>query len=128
MPTVIEDISLDNFKSLLDNNKPEKRIILRFTADWCGPCKGIDSICEEYFSKCSDNIQPVVVDVDETMDLYMIFKRYRRLNGIPALFAFYGNNMQNPWYISNDSVNTGDKQQVMNFFNRCTMHINNLKK
>ena len=128
MPTVIENISLEDFKCLLDNITPDKLIILRFTAEWCGPCKGIDNICNEYFNKCSDNIQPVVVDVEETMDLYMIFKRFRRLNGIPALFAYHGNNMLEPWYISNDSINTGDNQQVMNFFNRCTMHINNLKK
>ena len=128
MPTVIHNLSLAEFQSLLEKNTPDKIIILRFTAEWCVPCKGIDSICEQYFNTCSDNIQPVVIDVEETMDLFMLYKRCRCFNGIPALFAYHGNNMLEPWYISNDSINTGDKQQVMDFFNRCTMHINNLKK
>ena len=128
MPEVINDITIDEFKELLSKLEPNKIIILRFTAEWCGPCKGIDNICNNYFNLCNNNIQPIVVDVDETIDLYMSFKRYKRFNGIPALFAYYGNDKQEPWYISNDSVNTGDNRQVMDFFNRCSTHVNNLNK
>ena len=128
MPEVINDITLENFKTMLSNMEPNNVIILRFTAEWCGPCKGIDAICNNYFNLCSNDIQPIVVDVDETIDLYMVYKRYKMLNGIPALFAYYGNAKQDPWYVPNDSVNTGDNRQVMDFFNRCSTHINNLKK
>ena len=128
MPEVINDITLENFKTMLSNMEPNNVIILRFTAEWCGPCKGIDAICNNYFNLCSNDIQPIVVDVDETIDLYMVYKRYKMLNGIPALFAYYGNAKQDQWYVPNDSVNTGDNRQVMDFFNRCSTHINNLKK
>ena len=128
MPEIIRDIPLNDFKNMIRNLEPNKVIILRFTAEWCGPCKGIDDICNKYFSVCSNDIQPIVVDVDETIDLYMLYKRYKMLNGIPALYAYYGNNKQEPWYIPNDSVNTGDNNQVMNFFNRCSTCINNLNK
>ena len=127
MPEPITDISLDGFKTALENLEPNKIIILRFTAEWCGPYKRIDPICTAYFEQCSPDIQPIVVDVDETIDLYMLYKRYKMLNGIPAIFAYYGNQRQDPWYVSNDSVNTGDNSKVMEFFNRCSMHINKQK-
>ena len=128
MPEVINDITLEDFKTMLSKLEPNKVILLRFTAEWCGPCKGIDAICNNYFNLCSNDIQPIVVDIVETLDLYMVYKRYKMLNGIPALFAYYGNAKQEPWYVPNDSVNTGDNRQVMDFFNRCSTHINNLKK
>ena len=128
MPEIIKDISLDNFKTMLSELDTNKVIILRFTAEWCGPCKNIDGICNNYFGLCSNDITPVVVDVVETIDLYVLYKRYKMLNGIPALYAYYGNNRQEPWYVPNDSVNTGDSKQVTEFFNRCTQHINNLKR
>ena len=128
MLEVINDITLEDFKTMLSNMEPNKVIILRFTAKWCGPCKGIDAICNNYFNVCSNDIQPIVVDVDETINLYMVYKRYKMLNGIPALFAYYGNAKQEPWYVPNDSVNTGDNRQVMDFFNRCSTHVNNLNK
>ena len=128
MPEVINDITLEDFKTMLSKLEPNKVILLRFTAEWCGPCKGIDAICNNYFNLCSNDIQPIVVDIVETIDLYMVYKRYKMLNGIPALFAYYGNAKQDPWYVPNDSVNTGDNRQVMDFFNRCSTHINNLKK
>ena len=131
MPEPITDISLDDFKAALENLEPNKIIILRFTAEWCGPCKRIDPICTAYFEQCSPDIQPIVVDVDETIDLYMIYKRYKMLNGLPAIFAYYGNERQDQdpsrWYVPNDSVNTGDNTQVMEFFNRCSMQINKQK-
>ena len=128
MPEIIRDTPLDDFKNMLTNLEPNKVIILRFTADWCQPCKNIDGICNNYFNLCNNNITPIVVDVEETIDLYMVYKRYKMLNGIPALFAYYGNNKQEPWYVPNDSVNTGENRQVMDFFNRCSTHINNLNK
>lgn len=127
MPEVLNNISLDSFKTIISKIDENIVVILRFTAEWCGPCKNIDNICNEYFSNCSNNIIPVVIDVDEGMELFMHYKRYKMLNGIPALYAYYGNNKQDPWYVPNDSVNTGDQKQVIDFFNRCSKHINNIK-
>ena len=129
MPEPITDITLDDFKLALTNLQPHQVIILRFTAEWCGPCKRIDPLCTTYFEHCSPDIQPIVADVDETIDLYMVYKRYKMLNGIPALFAYYGNESRDPsqWFIPHDSVNTGDQIQVKEFFNRCSMHLNNFK-
>ena len=69
MPEIIRDTPLDDFKNMLANLEPNKVIILRFTAEWCGPCKGIDNICNNYFNVCNNNIIPVVVDVAEVITL-----------------------------------------------------------
>ena len=127
MPDIIDDICTNDLKKMIDNLDKDKIIILRFTATWCGPCKGIDGICSNYFNVCNSNIQPIVIDVDETIELFMQYKRSKMLKGIPALYAYYGSNKQDPWYVPNDSVNTGDQKQVIEFFNRCSTHINNQK-
>mgnify|MGYP003677947869 CR=1 FL=1 len=124
MPEVITNISLATFKEMLNNLTPENLIILRFTADWCGPCQRINDDCTNFFKNCSDKIYPIIIDVDESIDLYVTLKRYKMLNGIPALLAYHGNNKQDHWYISNDSVNTGDKTQVQQFLLRCNNYTN----
>ena len=126
MSEIITNINVNDLKNMIINLQSDKIIILRFTAEWCKPCKKIDNICNNYFEQCNKNITPIVVDIDETIDLYMLYKRYKMLYGIPALYAYYGNSKQEPWYIPNDSVNTGDNKEVIDFFNRTSKYINNL--
>ncbi len=49
-------------------------IIVKFGANWCGPCKAIQVILELNFSQCEDNIICCDLDVDENSDLYSFFK------------------------------------------------------
>lgn len=128
MPDIITDVSLETFNGLVNALPSDSLIIIRFTAEWCGPCQRINSICDEYFKKCSNKIFPVVIDVDESIDLYVRFKRQKMLNGIPALLAYHGNNKQDVWYVPNDCILDGDIEKVKAFFNRCSTHINNINK
>ena len=128
MPDIITDISLETFNGLVNTLPSDSLIIIRFTAEWCGPCQRINGICDEYFKKCSNKIFPVVIDVDESIDLYVRFKRQKMLNGIPALLAYHGNNKQDVWYVPNDCILDGDIEKVKAFFNRCSTHINNVNK
>ena len=47
---IIEELEIDQFKQLLQN-LGNKIIIIKFSADWCKPCKKIKPIVEEWFSK-----------------------------------------------------------------------------
>ncbi len=122
MPQIIENISIEQFKQLLTNLPSNQMIILRFTAEWCKPCKNIDSLCNNYFKNCNNKILPILIDIDESIDLYATLKRYKMVNGIPALLAFYGNKKQDHWFVSNDMVNTGDESLVNQFLTRCELY------
>ena len=117
---IITDISIDDFKKLL-NNISNKIIILKFTADWCKPCKKIKSCVHEWFSKLPDNFIIIEIDIDETMDLYYTLKTKKMVNGIPSILAYYDNTHRSmdKWFIPSDSVIGGNIEEVNLFFSRC---------
>ena len=52
----------DNFKELISS---EKRILVDFFATWCGPCKMLGPVLENFQS----NIKTIKVDTDEFDEL-----------------------------------------------------------
>ncbi|MEF9967597.1 MAG: thioredoxin [Longicatena sp.] len=75
---IIETVA--EFDELIASNKP---VLVDFFAEWCGPCKMIAPVLEE-FSKSYDTIEFVKVDVDSLGELA---QRYSVMS-IPALFVF----------------------------------------
>ena len=117
---IIEELEIDQFKQLLQNLE-NKIIIIKFSADWCKPCKKIKPIVEEWFSKLNETFIIAEIDIDETMELYYALKTKKMVNGIPSILAYYGNveRDMNQWYIPCDSVIGGDENEVKLFFDRC---------
>ena len=117
---IIEELEIEDFKELLQN-LGNKIIIIKFSADWCKPCKKIKPIVEEWFSKLNETFIIFEIDIDETMELYYALKTKKMVNGIPSILAYYGNveRDMNQWYIPSDSVIGGDENEVNLFFNRC---------
>lgn len=117
---IIEELEIDQFKQLLQN-LGNKIIIIKFSADWCKPCKKIKPIVEEWFSKLNETFIIAEIDIDETMELYYALKTKKMVNGIPSILAYYGNveRDMNQWYIPSDSVIGGDENEVKLFFDRC---------
>jgi thiol-disulfide isomerase/thioredoxin len=121
---IFMELDIDEFKKLRSNLNNEM-IIIKFGATWCGPCKKIKSLCEEWFSKLPSNVIIVDIDIDETMELYMALKKYKMVNGIPSILSFYSKpTEENLWYIPNDSVIGGDLNGVESFFLRCQKNAN----
>ena len=48
-------------------------IIIKFGAEWCGPCKQIENFVHEKFSSLPENVQPVLIDVDDSIDGTLVF-------------------------------------------------------
>ena len=69
-------------------------IILKFTAEWCGPCKRIKGLVESHYSSLPDNVVVFELDIDDQLNVPLYsFGNYRRqLRGIPGLLAYYCNN------------------------------------
>ena len=117
-----EIINEETLKIKQENLKEKELIVLKFTADWCGPCKSIKDICMQFEKTRPLSIQYYEIDIDESIELYMKLKKMKMLNGIPALFA-YKNGTKDYWYIPDDSQLGSDKKNVLLFFDRCLKYV-----
>jgi thiol-disulfide isomerase/thioredoxin len=117
MKNIFMELTTDEFKKLR-NELNNETIILKFSAIWCGPCQKIKSRCEEWFAKLPSNVILFEIDIDDSLELYMALKKYKMVNGIPAILAFHTRTKEERWYIPDDSVNTGDPNSVDKFFAR----------
>jgi thioredoxin 1 len=101
------------FQQLLINNPGY--VVLKFGAEWCGPCKKIEALVEQWFAILPPTVQCCKIDVDECFELYGFLKAKRRVNGIPAILAYRKGNLN---YIPNDMMAGADVAQVNAFFQR----------
>jgi len=106
---------LISLQKKLSNNE---MIIIKFTADWCVPCKSIKGLVDKYVNILPEKIQYYEIDIDESLELYMKFKKSKMVTGIPAILAFKAGK-KDYWYIPDDSALGSNKETVNNFFIRC---------
>ena len=103
-----------DLQNLLQNNPG--LIIIKLGADWCGPCKRIEPVVNKFFASNLENVIFVKVDVDESMDLFALYKRFRVLKGVPGLLCY---TQEETDVYPNIVCNTGDVTVVDKFFNDC---------
>ena len=104
----------------LQYSMPNSVIVLKFGAEWCGPCKMIAPLYKEFMTKAPRNILFADIDVDENLDLYMALKKQKMVTGIPVFLAFFGGVKRDAWFIPDDSVIGADPVTVNKFFQRCS--------
>ena len=110
--------NINTFNEYLLNNPGI--IIIKFGANWCDPCVRIDNLVRDSMKKMPIRVQNMILNIDESFELYNFFKNKRMVNGIPALLCFYkGNNT----YIPDDSVSGANVNQITSFFARCYTKI-----
>jgi thioredoxin 1 len=114
LPVITNIESVVAFQQLLINNPGV--VVLKFGAEWCGPCKKIESLVEQWFAAMPSTVQCCMIDVDESIELYGFLKAKRRINGIPAILSYRKGNLN---YIPNDMMAGADVAQVNAFFQRC---------
>jgi thiol-disulfide isomerase/thioredoxin len=112
------ELSKDQLINFQANASPTQVVIIKFGAEWCGPCQKIKNFCDECFRKLPKSITCVDIDIDEHIELYVALKSKKMVNGVPALLAYYGG-ARDHWFIPNDSVLGGDVKLITDFFNRC---------
>lgn len=118
MPKVIiTELSVEDLQKFQSVNT-DKIMIIKFSADWCGPCKKIAPTFYDFIDKAPSNIIFADIDIDENIDLYITLKKHKMVNGIPVFFAFYGNVTRDKWFIPEDSVIGADEISVKAFFDR----------
>ena len=76
----------DDFKNIISKGK----VVVDFYADWCGPCKMLGPVLEE-FDKENNDVEVVKVNVDNFQDLAMEYK----VMTIPNLIVFEDGEVKN---------------------------------
>jgi len=68
--------------SVLESAKP---VVVKFGAEWCGPCRSMDAAIKELRPKLSNRVEFFIVDIDQKPEL---FRYYRSGGGIPQIMIF----------------------------------------
>ena len=120
--TYIDELSIEQLKDLVKglDKTDDKIIVLKFYADWCGPCKRVAPICDEAFNNMGESVIKIIIDIDEQLDLYMFLKRKRIITGIPCTLAWNPKTDRDYdlWYHPDDSVLSSDENDTIAFFER----------
>ena len=67
-------------------------MVIKFGAEWCGPCKKIKDYLEVLFANTPENVICFDIDVDECIDVYSFLKSKKQINGIPAVLCYIKGN------------------------------------
>ncbi len=113
-PYLTDIKSTKKLQEILNNNPGI--VILKFGAAWCGPCKVIEPRVFEWLNHMPETAQSVILDIDESFEIYSFMKNKRMVNGIPAILCYYRGNFS---YIPDDSVLGAKPTEVELFFQRC---------
>jgi thiol-disulfide isomerase/thioredoxin len=116
MPKTIltETLSLQDFSEILKQN--DGIVVLKFGAEWCGPCKKIEQQVYAVFSQMPMNVQPIIVDVDESFELYAFLKSKKIVRSIPTLLCYEKGNVS---YVPDDVVVGASVDEMNVFFKTC---------
>ena len=69
-------------KAVLESSKP---VVVKFGAEWCGPCRSMDEAIKQLRPKLSSKADFFVVDIDKKPEL---FQHYGSGSGIPQVMIF----------------------------------------
>ena len=85
----IQTITDENFEEkVMKNAKP---FLIRFTAEWCGPCKALAPIVEEISNEMSD-VEFGVLDIDSQPNSPI--RPEFSVRGIPTMLLFKGGELK----------------------------------
>ena len=114
LPILTQMDTLQDFKNCLLNNPGV--FIIKLGADWCGPCRRIESFVHSCMSQAPDNVQCAIINVDAAVELYSFLKNKRMVNGIPAILVYYKGNLN---YVPDGAVIGDSTTQIAGFFQKC---------
>jgi len=106
----------------LQSTMGSKILVIKFSAEWCRPCKTIKPTWEYWIqNNKQSNIVYCEIDIDESLDLYIALKKYKMVNGVPTLLMYQGNLKRDHWFVPDDSFVGGDVEAFKLFLNRCVV-------
>jgi thioredoxin 1 len=115
---ILTELTKTSFVENLQNNPGI--FIIKFGAEWCGPCKAIESQVIERMQALSNKAMCAIIDIDDNFDIYAALKSKRVVNGIPVLLCYKAGNVT---HVPNDVVVGANTVEITTFFNRCESYI-----
>ena len=117
---VITEMSKESFSQLLQTNKGI--LIIKFGAEWCGPCKKIDPLVYEWMNKLSNqpNVQCAIIDIDDNFEIYAFLKSKKMVNGVPVILCYKKGNVT---WVPDKAIVGADEKQVNLFFQQCSQLV-----
>lgn len=98
-------ITQENFEE--EVIKSEKKVIVDFYADWCGPCKIMSPIIDEIAEVLGEKVKVGKINSDENMDL---LEQYGIMS-IPTIIIFENGEVINTF------VGVTDKEKIIQSIN-----------
>ena len=112
--TVMTEMSKEEFVIALNYNPGA--LVIKFGAEWCGPCKRIDPMVYEWMSRLPPTIQGAVIDIDDNFEIYALLKSKRIVNGVPVILCYKKGNLTP---VPDHIVVGADENQIRQFFDVC---------
>jgi len=118
LPTIEEIPSLHAFVELLSENPG--LVIIKFGATWCAPCKKAEPQIKHFMERLPKVMQGVIVDVDESFEIYAFLQKKKVIKGIPGILCYIkGNNT----HIPDDTCLSSSESEINAFFERCYKQV-----
>jgi thioredoxin 1 len=70
-----------SFREIINGNTP---VLVDFYADWCGPCKMMSPVIEEFSHEMGDKVRILKVDVDRNPRAAEVYQ----IRGVPTFILF----------------------------------------
>ena len=109
--TYIED--RNKLLEIINNN--DNILVIKIGAEWCGPCKKIEGLVNEWFNYLPQNVTCAKLDADESFDVYAFYKKKRIVSTIPALLRYDSN--EDSW-APTDFLFSSNESEINNFFQK----------
>lgn len=109
----------EDFKQFLKLSDKDITII-KFTANWCGPCKRINPFIQKInnlYKNKQKYYRYIEVDVDDNSELYKFFKRRKMIQGIPSFCLYYKDKFdEDMYYVPHKIVTGANESEISNLF------------
>jgi len=124
---IYNELNVSTFKELLTivdspDNKETVAIIIKFGADWCGPCNRIHPYCHAKFKQFDKKIIcfDINIEHEDNLELYHAYKQKKMISSVPVIFAYIGNDERNMsyWWAPDLVVNSSSQSELDNFFEK----------